>query len=68
MVHLRGKFLGSTRASGFAESWQGLADVEDPVVDLFSAETAAALALTDYLAGNELDLFRRWCANVSIMK
>jgi hypothetical protein len=34
---------------------EGLADVEDPIVDLFSAETAAALALTDYLAGNKLD-------------
>ena len=34
---------------------EGLADVEDPVVDLFSAETATALALTDYLAGSELD-------------
>ena len=34
---------------------EGLADVEDPIVDLFTAETATALALTDYLAGNELD-------------
>src|SRR5258705_600678 len=34
---------------------EGLADVEDPIVDLFSAETATALALTDYVAGNKLD-------------
>lgn len=32
-----------------------LADVEDPVVDLFAAETAALLAWTDYLLGAELD-------------
>ena len=30
---------------------EGLADVEDPIVDLFTAETATALALTDYLSG-----------------
>ncbi|MEM6802377.1 MAG: heparinase II/III family protein [Bacteroidota bacterium] len=32
-----------------------LADTEDPVVDLFAAETAALLAWTDYLLGPELD-------------
>lgn len=32
-----------------------LADVEDPVVDLFAAETGALLAWTDYLLGPELD-------------
>lgn len=33
----------------------GLADVEDPIVDLFAAETAAVLAWTDYFAGDDLD-------------
>jgi len=33
----------------------GLPDVEDPVVELFSAETGALLALTDYLTGAQLD-------------
>jgi hypothetical protein len=33
----------------------GLADVNEPVVDLFAAETAATLAWTRYLLGAELD-------------
>ncbi|MFT4152756.1 heparinase II/III family protein [Parafilimonas sp.] len=33
----------------------GLADAEDPTVDLFASETAELLALTDYFTGNELD-------------
>jgi Heparinase II/III-like protein len=33
----------------------GLPDVTDPIVELFVAETAAALALTDYLVGEKLD-------------
>jgi hypothetical protein len=33
----------------------GLPDVEDPVVDLFAAETAATLAFTDYFTGRQLD-------------
>jgi enterochelin esterase-like enzyme len=33
----------------------GLADVDDPSVDLFVSETAAILALTDYLVGSQLD-------------
>lgn len=33
----------------------GLVDVEDPVVDLFAGETAATLALVDYLVGTGLD-------------
>ena len=33
----------------------GLPDVEDPVVDLFAAETAADLAWTDYFIGPQLD-------------
>lgn len=33
----------------------GLPDASDPTVDLFGAETAATLALTDYLVGEKLD-------------
>ena len=33
----------------------GLPDVENPYVDLFAAETAACLALTDYFTGSKLD-------------
>ncbi len=33
----------------------GLPDAEDIIVDLFSAETATVLALTDYFVGKELD-------------
>ncbi len=33
----------------------GLPDVDDPIVELFGAETAATLALTDYLVGPKLD-------------
>ncbi len=33
----------------------GLPDVEDPIVDLFSSETGAVMAWTDYFVGNELD-------------
>jgi hypothetical protein len=33
----------------------GLADVEDPTVDLFAGETAAILAWADYFVGDKLD-------------
>lgn len=33
----------------------GLPDVENPVVELFSAETAALMGLTDYFVGAQLD-------------
>lgn len=33
----------------------GLPDAEDPIVDLFAAETASVLALTDYFVGDKLD-------------
>lgn len=32
-----------------------LPDVDDPIVDLFAAETASVLALTDYFIGDKLD-------------
>ena len=34
---------------------RGLPDVENPVVDLFSAETAAVLGMADYFVGEKLD-------------
>jgi len=37
----------------------GLPDVADPVVDLFSAETAALVSLTDYFVGVKLDKINR---------
>lgn len=36
-------------------SGTGLPDVENPVVDLFAAETAAVLAMADYFVGDKLD-------------
>jgi hypothetical protein len=33
----------------------GLPDVENPVVDLFSAETASVMAMADYFVGEKLD-------------
>ncbi|UFH54604.1 heparinase II/III family protein [Spirosoma sp. KNUC1025] len=42
-AHLGGQKMGS-----------GLPNVEDRTVDLFAAETAATLALTDYLLGDQL--------------
>jgi hypothetical protein len=40
---------------GSQHAGPGLPDVEDPYVDLFAAETATYLALTDYFAGDKLD-------------
>ena len=33
----------------------GLPDIENPIVDLFTAETATVLAFTDYFTGDKLD-------------
>ncbi|MEK6477948.1 heparinase II/III family protein [Catalinimonas sp. 4WD22] len=37
------------------EAGPGLPDVEEPTIDLFAAETAALLAWTEYLLGEQLD-------------
>jgi hypothetical protein len=37
----------------------GLPDVTDPTVDLFSAETATLMALTDYFVGDKLDAINK---------
>lgn len=48
-------FWGISAHVGIQKAGPGLPDVEDPVVDLFAAETAALLAWTDYFIGPRLD-------------
>ena len=40
---------------GVQKAKNGLPDADDPTVDLFGAETAATLALTNYFVGTKLD-------------
>lgn len=48
-------FWGSTAHLSAQRVGSGLADVREPVVELFAAEAAAMLAWTDYLLGAKLD-------------
>jgi hypothetical protein len=48
-------YWGVTAHIGSQKKGSGLPDVADPTVDLFGAETAAVLALTDYFTGRKLD-------------
>ncbi|MBE7175126.1 MAG: heparinase II/III family protein [Mucilaginibacter polytrichastri] len=48
-------YWGVTAHIGMQKAGSGLPDVNEPTVDLFSAETAAVLAWTDYFAGEKLD-------------
>lgn len=48
-------FWGVSAHLGIQKAGIGLPDVQDPIVDLFSAETGALLAWTDYFIGDELD-------------
>ncbi len=48
-------YWGVTAHIGNQKRGAGLPDVTDPTVDLFGAETAAVLALTDYFTGGKLD-------------
>ncbi|KAA9041386.1 hypothetical protein FW778_04995 [Ginsengibacter hankyongi] len=48
-------FWGISAHVGIQKAGAGLPDVEDPIVDLFSAETGAVLAWTDYFVGPKLD-------------
>jgi hypothetical protein len=48
-------FWGVPAHLGLQEEGHGLPDVEDPVVDLFAAETGVLLAWTHYLLESELD-------------
>jgi hypothetical protein len=48
-------YWGVTAHIGSQKKGSGLPDVTDPTVDLFGAETAAVLALTDYFTAKKLD-------------
>ncbi|HXB35228.1 MAG TPA: heparinase II/III family protein, partial [Puia sp.] len=48
-------FWGASAHLFLQKGGKGLPDAENPVVDLFAAETAADLAWTDYFIGPELD-------------
>ncbi len=48
-------YWGVTAHIGSQKKGSGLPDITDPTVDLFGAETAAVLALTDYFTGAKLD-------------
>jgi hypothetical protein len=48
-------FWGINAHIGMQKAGNGLPDVQEPVVDLFAAETAAILSWTDYLLGSSLD-------------
>jgi hypothetical protein len=48
-------FWGASAHLFLQKAGTGLPDVEDPVVDLFAAETAATLAFADYFVGPQLD-------------
>ena len=48
-------FWGISAHVGIQKAGAGLPDVQDPIVDLFSAETGAVLAWTDYFIGTKLD-------------
>lgn len=48
-------FWGATAHLPAQKAGVGLPDVQEPIVELFSAETASALAWTDYFVGPKLD-------------
>jgi hypothetical protein len=48
-------FWGISAHVGAQKAGTGLPDVEDPIVDLFAAETASVLAWTDYFVGPQLE-------------
>ncbi|HEV8283843.1 MAG TPA: heparinase II/III family protein [Chitinophagaceae bacterium] len=48
-------FWGVSAHLFIQKAGRGLPDVQEPVVDLFAAETAANLALADYFVGPQLD-------------
>ena len=48
-------FWGINAHIGMQKAGNGLPDVQEPIVDLFAAETATLLAWTDYLLGPELE-------------
>ena len=48
-------FWGVPAHMGAQKRGVGLPDVEEPIIELFSAETGALLAWTDYLFGRQID-------------
>ncbi|MES2274819.1 MAG: heparinase II/III family protein [Bacteroidota bacterium] len=48
-------FWGATAHLGAQKAGAGLPDVQEPVVELFSAETASVFAWTDYFVGPKLE-------------
>jgi hypothetical protein len=48
-------FWGISAHVGAQKAGAGLPDVEDPIVDLFAAETASVMAWTDYFVGPQLE-------------
>lgn len=46
----------------------GLPDVENPIVDLFTAETAGVMAIADYLVGDKLDAINKLVRKECTMK
>lgn len=48
-------FWGISAHVGAQKAGSGLPDVQDPIVDLFDAETSAVMALADYFTGPQLD-------------
>lgn len=48
-------FWGISAHVGAQKAGAGLPDVQDPIVDLFAAETASVLAWTDYFVGPQLE-------------
>ncbi len=48
-------FWGVSAHLSMQKAGKGLPDAADPTVDLFAAETASVLALTDYFVGDKLD-------------
>ena len=48
-------FWGISAHVGAQRAGAGLPDIQDPIVDLFAAETACVLAWTDYFVGPQLE-------------
>lgn len=48
-------FWGIPAHIGQQKAGSGLADVQDPTVDLFASDTGTLMALCDYLVGHQLD-------------
>ena len=61
-------FWGAPAHLGAQKAGVGLPDVSEPIIELFSAETAQMLAWTSYLLAPQLDRFRRLSISASKLK